>query len=106
MDGELLKPLKLLECGVPQGSIGGPLLWLCFTIDQPDAVHDHLVDGKDVHRGCPAQVQDGAGHEVNGEGCGELVGYVDDGAYSYGHNDPQVLSEVISKQAQNLCIAA
>ena len=91
VDGELSKPLKLLECGVP-------LLWLCFTIDQPDAV----VDGKDVHRGCPAQVQDGIGHEVSGEGCGELVGYVDDGAYSYGHNDPQVLSEVLTKKYKQL----
>ena len=31
VDGELSMPLNLLESGVPQGSIGGPLLWLCFT---------------------------------------------------------------------------
>ena len=30
VDGELSSPLKLFECGVPQGSIGGPLLWLCL----------------------------------------------------------------------------
>ena len=32
--------------------IGGPLLWLCFTCDQPDIIHDHVVDGQDLHRGC------------------------------------------------------
>ena len=32
VDGELSTALKLFDCGVPQGSIGGPLLWLCFTL--------------------------------------------------------------------------
>ena len=45
VDGELSKPIDLLECGVPQGSVGGPLLWLIFTCDQPDSVHDHMIDG-------------------------------------------------------------
>ena len=72
--------LTLLNCGVPQGSIGGPLLWLCFTCDQPDAVHVHEVDGQDLHRGC--QDQGGPGQADGGDHCGELVGYVDDGAYS------------------------
>ena len=52
VDGKLSSPLDLLPCGVPQGSIGGPLLWLCFTCDQPDAVHEHHVVGQDLHRGC------------------------------------------------------
>ena len=43
IDGELSTPLNLLNCGVPQGSIGGPLLWLCFTCDQLDVIHDHEV---------------------------------------------------------------
>ena len=105
VDGELSRPLKLLECGVPQGSIGGPLLWLCFTIDQPDAVHDHFVNGKDLHRGCLDQVHEGVGHEDHGdreEGCGELVGYVDDGAYSFGHYDPKVISQVLTKKYNQL----
>ena len=111
VDGHLSAPLSLFPCGVPQGSIGGPLLWLCFTCDQPDVVHDHAVDGQDLHRGCgqdgPGQaegiVQDGAvvpaitEGELDG-GCGDLVGYVDDGAYSYAHKDPEVLSRVLTRK--------
>ena len=52
IDGELSTALNLLDCGVPQGSIGGPLLWLCFTCDQPDVVHDHPVAGHSLDRGC------------------------------------------------------
>ena len=52
VDGQMSSPLDLLSCGVPQGSIGGPLLWLCFTCDQPDGVHEHKVDGQNLHRGC------------------------------------------------------
>ena len=84
MDGHLSSPMNLFSCGVPQGSIGGPLLWLCFTCDQPDVTHDHPVQGHDLHRGCgqvQAQGQQGQTVRVQGEGdCGELVGYVDDGA--------------------------
>ena len=102
VDGELSSPLKLLECGVPQGSIGGPLLWLCFTCDQPDVVHDHPVDGEDLHRGCQTQGLHTEPFDLGGGPCGELVGYVDDGAYSFANSDPLVISEVLTDKYNKL----
>ena len=99
--------MSLFSCGVPQGSIGGPLLWLCFTCDQPDVIHEHPVNGQDLQRGCSGGVHeqegegvhhDGAGHGGDEQAGGALVGYVDDGAYSYAHTDPVILSEVLSRK--------
>ena len=97
-DGQISAPLTIPPCGVPQGSIGGPILWLLFTCDQPDAIHEHEVDRQDPNRGCAGE--DGQTHSlVEGEvACGELVGYVDDGAYSYSESDPAVLSQVLAKK--------
>ena len=95
MDGNLSSPLELLQCGVPQGSIGGPLLWLCFTCDQPDIIHKHTLHNQDINRGC--LMVDNANPGESGD-CGLLVGYVDDGAYSYAHSDPKVLSDVLSEK--------
>ena len=52
MDGNLSSLLVLLQCGVPQGSICGPLLLLCFTCYQPDIIHKHTVHNEDINRGC------------------------------------------------------
>ena len=30
--------------------------------------------------------------------CGDMIGYVDDGAYSYAHSDPTTLSEVLTRK--------
>ena len=89
VDGELSPPKNLMNCGVPQGSIGGPLLWLVFTCDQPDVIHEHCIDGNEVRRGCPEL-------SAGNYGCGELVGYVDDGAYSVSHRNPLVLAQVLA----------
>ena len=99
VDGKLSSPLNIPSCGVPQGSIGGPLLWLCYTCDQPDIVHEHLVTRDETHRGCGEAPADAEVQEAGGQGdCGELVGYVDDGAYSYAHKDPDILSTVITRK--------
>ena len=114
VDGQLSSPLDLLACGVPQGSIGGPLLWLCFTCDQPDIIHDHIVDGQDLLRGCGGsdnavshdeQVQEPNNSDIQQReenNCGELVGYVDDGAYGYAHHDPVTLLRVLTTKYEKL----
>jgi hypothetical protein len=68
--------------------------------DQPDVVHEHLIEREDHHRGCAMHGDRQAGTvEPGGDGdCGELVGYVDDGAYSYAHGDPAVLSQILTKK--------
>ena len=117
MDGQVASALNIPSCGVPQGSIGGPILWLLFTCDQPDVFHEHEIDCQDPSRGCGRDgVQDLGdddqgvqGQGVDDEGvqgevvdeeggqqinCGKLVGYVDDGAYSYSDSNPVILSQV------------
>ena len=104
VDGQVSAALNIPSCGVPQGSIGGPILWLLFTCDQPDVIHEHTIDGQDPHRGCEGEGGQVLGHRAQGGEdhdqvvCGELVGYVDDGAYSCADTSPATLSQVLTRK--------
>ena len=85
IDGYLSKPLSV-EAGVPQGSILGPLLYVLFTNDLPEAVHDH--ENEDLNGNCNS--------------CGSVCCYADDTTYSKSHKDPVVLKQQIDQKYQKL----
>ena len=86
VDGCLSSSLPIV-CGVPPGSVLGPLMYILFTNDLPDVIHSQHEEPLSYKQ-----------PSMQLEPCGSLVNYVDDGTYTFSHWNPNILSTVLTSK--------
>ena len=89
IDGAM-SSLQILEAGVPQGSILGPLYYTIFTNELPQVVH-----GDD----CPLKQNPGPRiFAMHCEVCGGVCCYADDSTFTVRGHSPRELSEKLTEK--------
>ena len=92
IDGFLSDPLDV-QTGVPQGSILGPLLYVCFTNDMPESIHNHqisIMDNRDTS------------FNINCQECGSICCFADDSTFSKSNMNAQFLKDEIDSQYKRI----
>ena len=78
-----------LVSGVHQGSILGLLLYIIFTNDLPEVVHEHLAANNSFYN-------------IHCNSCGSICSFADDSTYSKSSKDTIKLKEDIDEKFQNI----
>ena len=88
VDGSLSMPLPVSNCSLPQGSVGAPVLFLIYTNELPNVIHQHDLDYNKPTGYCVE--------------CGDMVNFVDDGTVIVGSKDPNKISVMLRRHYDNI----